>query len=92
MTPVATLKARRLTGGAVITVTRADGRVHCHRVGLRRYNRLADVLAALPGTGGAFGKNGFDATLRTVAGFAETRKWIQRHYANSRQPKHWRPA
>lgn len=90
MNPVATIKARRRTGGAVITVTRADGRVHCHRVGLRRYNRLADMLASMLNGTGFFCKNWFEARLRTVEGFAEARERLLRYYANTRRPKHWR--
>lgn len=59
MTPTATIKARRLTGGAVITITRADGRVHHYRVGLRRYRRMADILMMVKGSSGWAGAADF---------------------------------
>ena len=90
MNPVATIKARRLTGGAVITVTRADGRSRQYRVGLRRYNRLADILAVTKGTSGWADRHGYSVDLRSLAGLAESRRYMERHYGGARKPKHWR--
>jgi hypothetical protein len=83
------IKARRVPGGAVVTVIRADGRMHRHRVGLRRYNRLADTLVSHFGLyGGSFTRNGFECRLREVQGLADARRWAARN--SSRRAKHWR--
>ncbi len=38
--PVASIRAYRKTGGAVVTIERAGRALHRHRVSLRRYARL----------------------------------------------------
>lgn len=87
-TEAATIHARRITGGAIVTVTRPDGRVRRHHVGLRRFNRLADTLVAHRAVaGGEFTRNGFDLALHNVEGLQEARAWAA--LANRRQ-KHWR--
>ncbi|MGQ0711006.1 MAG: hypothetical protein ACT4NV_14815 [Rhodoferax sp.] len=83
------IKAYRVPGGAVVTVCRADGRVHRHRVGLRRYNRLADTLGSHLGLyGGSFTRNGFECRLREVQGLADARRWAARN--SSRRSQHWK--
>ncbi|MDR1424281.1 MAG: hypothetical protein LBI92_06750 [Azoarcus sp.] len=93
MSIVANIKARRITGGAVVTVTRLDGRRHRYRVGLRRYNRLRDMLNVHLGTyGGYFSKNGFDVDLREAQGFADARRWIACCRFDARRRRHWMAA
>ena len=86
-----TIKARRITGGAIVTVSRADGRTHRHRVGLRRYSRLADILATVHGASGWTMRSGFVFALRSARGFADARGWLERYYIGTRRPKHWAP-
>lgn len=86
-----TIKARRITGGAIVTITRADGRVHRHRIGLRRYHRLLDTLTVHRGLyGGDFRRHGFACGMETVAGLAASRHWAARH--GNPGAKHWRAA
>ena len=81
------IRARRVKGGAVVTVSRADGRVHRHNVSLRRYNRLCDTLVVHHGVaGGAFLRHGFVCHLREVQGLREARCWAQRQASRA---KHW---
>lgn len=85
----ATIKARRITGGAIVTITRSDGRIHRHKVGLRRYNRLRDTLACHLSIGGnKFMRNGFEGHF-LVAGLADSRRWVARF--RFPRPRHWRP-
>jgi hypothetical protein len=82
------IRAYRISGGAIVSVTRADGRLHRHRVGLRRYNRLIDTLVSHLGVcGGDFTRRGFECQLREVRGLADARRWAARHRA-----KYWREA
>jgi hypothetical protein len=81
MNAAAQIKARRITGGATIRITRADGREHRYRVGLRRYRRLADILGVSRNVSGSFTRHGFDVRLRSVAGLADSRRWLDRFWA-----------
>ncbi|QBP09830.1 hypothetical protein [Cupriavidus metallidurans] len=82
------IKARRITGGAIVTVERADGRCHRYRVSLRRYNRLKDTLVVHHGTGGGwFFRHGFECSLHSVTGFADARRWVVKH--DGGRAKHW---
>ncbi|MBK1683416.1 hypothetical protein [Rhodoferax fermentans] len=75
-----TIKARRVTGGAVVTVVRADGRTHRHQVSLRRYRALRGALTVHDGlAGGNFTHNGFECRLRDVAGMAASLRWVKRN-------------
>lgn len=75
-----TIKARRVTGGAIVTVARADGRTHRHQVSLRRYKALRGTLTVHQGlAGGYFTHNGFECRLRDVAGLAESSRWVESH-------------
>lgn len=85
----ASIKARRVTGGAIVTVQRADGRLHRYRVSLRRYNRLRDILVCHRGVGsGWFLRSGFECDLRVISGFADARRWVVRT-SSGRRAKHW---
>ena len=87
---VATISARRITGGAIVTVTRGD-HVRRYRVGLRRYNRLADILTCHLGTwGGVFTTQKIETVLISVEGLTEARRWAQRY--GFPRAKHWRRA
>jgi hypothetical protein len=86
---ITTIKARRVTGGAVVTVQR-NGYTHCYRVSLRRYNRLQDTLVVHPGAGSSFARSGFEKRLQSVEGLRESRLWAARN-AN-RRAKHWHDA
>jgi len=72
-----TIKARRVSGGAVVTVARADGRTHRHQVSLRRYRALRGALTVHEG--GNFTHNGFECRLRDVAGMAASLRWVKRN-------------
>lgn len=86
---IETIKARRVSGGAVVTVERSDGRVRRYRVGLRRYNRLHDTLVCHFGLhGGSFLRHGFECGLREVQGLADARRWAARQRGH--RAKHWR--
>ncbi|MDR1351468.1 MAG: hypothetical protein LBJ59_11980 [Zoogloeaceae bacterium] len=92
MSVIANVMGRRITGGAVVTIIRSDGRKRRYRVGLRRYNRLRDVLAAHLGTcGGDFRRSGFEVDLREVRGFSDARKWFARFHG-AHKPRHWMAA
>jgi hypothetical protein len=72
----ATLRARRVTGGAV---QRAEGRRHRYRVGLKRYHRLHDVLLIPRGiAGAAFLRGRYECNLVAVKGFADARRALKR--------------
>ena len=89
MNIVAEIKARRITGGAIVRVMR-NGYEHSYRVSLRRYNRLADTLVAHLGTAGSNGtRSGFETSLRSVDGLREARQWAARH--GRPRAKHWQP-
>lgn len=76
----ATIKARRVRGGAVVRVVRDDGRENSYRVGLRRYRALNATLVAHDGTlGGWFTSNGFEARLKDVTGLDKSRQWVKRN-------------
>lgn len=84
----ATIKARRVPGGAVVRVIRSDGRDHRHQVGLRRYRALHATLVAHGGTsGGWFTRNGFEVRLKDVSGLDESRQWVKRNSPGLYNPK-----
>ena len=64
--PLATIKAYRRTGGAVVTVERTGRTPHRHCVTLKRYHALrqwAVRLAGAPGTSGAWMRSSFTVSL-----------------------------
>lgn len=79
-TAMQTIKARRVKGGAVVTVQRADGRTHRYQVGLRRYRVLRGILTVHDGVvAGYFQHNGFECRLRGVSGMDASRRWVERN-------------
>ncbi len=75
-----TIKARRVSGGAVVTVARADGRIHRYQVGLCRYRALRGALTVHDGlAAGYFTHGGFECRLRDVAGMAAALRWVKRN-------------
>ena len=89
MNIVAEIKARRITGGAIVRVKR-NGYEHSYRVSLRRYNRLTDTLVAHLGAVSNNGtRNGFETRLLAVDGLRESRQWAARH--GRPRAKHWQP-
>jgi len=86
MNIAAEIKARRVTGGAIVRVQR-NGCTHCYRISLRRYNRLKDTLVVHPGAGSEFRRSGFEKRLQTVDGLRESRLWAARNA--SHRAKHW---
>jgi hypothetical protein len=83
---IAIIKARRVTGGAVVTVMR-DGITRRHRVGLRRYNILRDVMASHRDRGCDFRRNGFEVWMGDITGLRETRIWAQTK--GNPRGRHW---
>lgn len=89
MTALDAVKARRISGGAVVTVCRTDGRMHRYQVSLRRYKRLRDTLTVHLGlAGGSFMHHGFECQLRDVQGLADSRRWAARNAP--RRSNHWK--
>ena len=80
------IQARRIKGGAVVTVTRA-GRTRRYRVGLRRFNQLKWVSAVWLAAHGYVGRDSADLRLSDVAGYWETVRWLLAH--GSDKAKRW---
>lgn len=63
----ASAKAYRVKGGAVVTITRADGTVRRHRVNARRFAWLR-TLFSFACDRGSFSNSGFDCVLAKPLG------------------------
>jgi hypothetical protein len=87
--PTAFIQASPVIGGALVAIQRADGRSHVHLVGLSRYTRLRDTLAAHSCCRGTFLRRKFDCAMDSVRGLADVRRYLTSFYTRE---KHWRAA
>lgn len=74
MTTYATAKAYRIKGGAIVTITRADGTTRRHKVTNRRFQWLRSLFG-LAADRGWFGSSGFDCVL--VKPIASEAAWLR---------------
>jgi hypothetical protein len=84
--PTAFIQASPVTGGALVAIQRADGRRHVHLVGLRRYTRLRDTLAAHSCCRGTFLRRKFNCVMDSVRGLTDVRRFLTGFYTHE---KHW---
>jgi hypothetical protein len=69
-------KATRIRGGAVVVITRPDGKQRRHVVNAARYLWLARLFN-LAASGGCFTSGGFNCTLAVPLG--ECAQWMKRN-------------